>query len=310
MLVNSATLGAINTGFHIITMQNLVRPEDMTPVRALANTVVSRKKIEQYNWMSRLGRVREWIGPRVLNRFKAYGFTLVNKKWEDSVEVLRDDINDDALGQYVPQIQSMSTEMNAHYVRLLTAVLEAGFTNLAYDGQAFFDTDHPVGDVNGVMGTVSNKSTTQLSEQALEAAFTNLHNLRDDRGEQLGIRYDTLFIHPSQSITAQQLLESEFTFADAGGIDGYNRVRNIVRRVVELPYLTNANHWFLADTSKALKPLILQIRERPIWQAVTNMNDSGVFDTDKFKFGIQARHNAGYNLWQLAYGSTGADAPA
>lgn len=307
MLVNAASLGAINTGFHIITFQNLVRPEDMDGVRSLANVVTSTKQIEQYNWLVRLGRIREWIGPRVLNRFKAYGFFIENKKWEDSVEVEIDDISDDQLGQYVPQIQNMATEANQHYPRLITAILETGFVNAAYDGQPFFDESHPTGGRNTVL--ISNKGTLTLSEEGLAEAFENLNNLRDDRGEPLGIQYDTLYVHPSKRLLVKELLEAEYKIV-AGNINSYNRVRDIVDRVVYLPYLTDAEKWFLADTTRPIKPLILQIRERPIFQSVTNLNDSMVFDTDKFKFGIKMRHNAGYLLWQLAYGSTGVDQPA
>ena len=307
MLANAATLGAINTGFHIIAFQNLVAPEELEGVRSIANVVTSTKRIEQYNWLVRLGKVREWIGPRVLNRFKAYGFTIENKKWEDSVEVEIDDITDDQLGQYVPQIQNMATEANQHYPRLITAILETGFLNEAYDGQPFFDESHPVGGRNITL--VSNKGTLRLSHAGLTEAFENLHNLRDDRGEPLGIQYDTLFVHPSKRLLVQELIEAEYIIK-GGTMQAYNRTRNIVPRVVYLPFLSDPEKWFLADTSKPIKPLILQIRERPIWQAVTNLNDSQVFDTDKFKFGLKMRHNAGYLLWQLAYGSDGSEVPA
>lgn len=307
MLVNAATLGAINTGFNIIAMQNLVAPGTMESVRSLTNVVTSTKKIEQYNWMARMSKVREWIGPRVLNRFKAYGFTIENKKWEDSVEVLADDISDDQLGQYMPLIQNMSTEMNAHYPRLITAVLEAGFEAEGYDGQPFFDTDHPVGGRN--ITSVSNMGTLKFSRQGLQAAFLNLPNLRDDNGEMLGIRYDTLYLHPSKEMDAKEILEGEWVF-EAGQIAGYNKARGLIKKILFLDYQDDPEKWFLADTRRPIKPLILQVRERPTWQAVTNLNDSQVFDTDNFKFGFKARHNAGYNLWQLAYGSTGEDTPA
>lgn len=304
MLVNAASLGAINTGFHVIAFQNLVSPEDMAGVRSLANVVTSTKSIEQYNWLVKLGRVREWIGPRVLNRFKAYGFFVENKKWEDSVEVEIDDISDDQLGQYVPQIQNMSVEANQHYPRLITAMLETGFVNESYDGQPFFDESHPVG--GRATSLISNKGTLELSAEGLQQAFENLANLRDDRGDPLGITYDTLYVHPSKRTLVKEILEAEYKIV-AGTIASYNKARDIVDRVVYLPFLTDQNKWFLADTSRPIKPLILQIRERPVWQAVTNLGDSMVFDTDKFKFGLKMRHNVGYLLWQLAYGSDGTE---
>jgi phage major head subunit gpT-like protein len=298
MLINKQSLGAIDTGYRTIFFQNLVQPETLDLVRAAVQIVNSTSKQEQYNWLYRLGSVREWLGPRVLNRFKAYGYTIVNKKWEDSVEVDSDDITDDKIGQYVPQIQTMANEMSTHYLKLLTALLEAGFATTCYDGQYFFDTDHPVGD---------GPDTMEFSATALKAAFNNLPNLVDDRGDPLGVYYNTLIIHPSHRFTVRKLIEAEHYIRVGDAAMDFNETKGAVQNVIYNPYITDPAKWFLVDTRKPLKPLVLQIRERPKWASVTDPDDSFVFNTDKFLFGTKARHNAGYLLWQMAYGSTGAD---
>ena len=304
MLVNAQSLGAIDTGFRTIFFSNLSDPKTLELVRGAVQVVSSTSKQEQYNWLYRLGNVREWIGPRVLNRFKAYGYTVENKKWEDSVELDRDDITDDKLGQYVPQIQTMAGEMNNHYLRLVTALLEGGFAVTCYDGQFFFDTDHPVGD-GASAGVASNTDTMVLSATALKLAFENLPTLIDDRGDPLGIVYDTLIVHPSKRFVVKKLLEAELFIKRAGTSVDYNEVQGLIPNVIYDPYISDSNKWFLIDSSKALKPIVLQIRESPQWAGVTDPDDSFVFQTDKFLFGTKARHNAGYLLWQLAYGSTG-----
>ena len=60
--INSASLGAINTGFHVIFTQNLLDTNRMQVVNSVANITTSNKKAEQYNWLAKLGRVREWLG--------------------------------------------------------------------------------------------------------------------------------------------------------------------------------------------------------------------------------------------------------
>ncbi len=61
--------------------------------------------------------------------------------------------------------------------------------------------------------------------------------------------------------------------------------------------------WFLLDTSKALKPLIFQQRKKPEFVAQTDAYSDDVFMKGEFKFGVEARGNAGFGLWQLAFGS-------
>ena len=61
--------------------------------------------------------------------------------------------------------------------------------------------------------------------------------------------------------------------------------------------------WYLMDTSRSIKPLIWQEREKYEFQQLTRDDDDYVFTNDKYLYGIRARVNAGFGLWQLAYGS-------
>ncbi|MDP8160628.1 Mu-like prophage major head subunit gpT family protein [Pasteurella atlantica] len=59
--------------------------------------------------------------------------------------------------------------------------------------------------------------------------------------------------------------------------------------------------WFLLDTSQPLKPLIFQQRQAIELTAMTKLDDESVFMKDEFRYGVRARHNAGYGFWQMAY---------
>ncbi|MBD8556350.1 Mu-like prophage major head subunit gpT family protein [Rhizobium sp. CFBP 8762] len=61
--------------------------------------------------------------------------------------------------------------------------------------------------------------------------------------------------------------------------------------------------WFLLDLSKAVKPIIWQEREKYQFKSLNNPNDTHVFMRDEFIYGIKARVNCGFGLWQLAFGS-------
>jgi len=68
--------------------------------------------------------------------------------------------------------------------------------------------------------------------------------------------------------------------------------------------------WYLLDTSRPVKPLIWQEREKYDLQAVTSPQDHAVFMTDKYSYGVRARVNAGFGLWQMAYASKAPLTPA
>lgn len=61
--------------------------------------------------------------------------------------------------------------------------------------------------------------------------------------------------------------------------------------------------WFLMDTSRAMKPLIYQERIPYKLTALDDDRDANVFFQDEYIYGVRARANAGFGLWQLAYAS-------
>lgn len=61
--------------------------------------------------------------------------------------------------------------------------------------------------------------------------------------------------------------------------------------------------WYLLDTSRGIKPVIWQQREDYTFTALTQDNDPHVFLNDEYVYGVRARANAGFGLWQLAFGS-------
>lgn len=61
--------------------------------------------------------------------------------------------------------------------------------------------------------------------------------------------------------------------------------------------------WFLLDTSRPIKPLVFQERIPYTPQQMAEDTDSHVFMRDEYLYGMRARVNAGFGLWQLAFGS-------
>jgi phage major head subunit gpT-like protein len=64
--------------------------------------------------------------------------------------------------------------------------------------------------------------------------------------------------------------------------------------------------WFLLDVSRALKPLLWQERVAPQMQQVAQFDGNisyYTFQNDAYLYGVRARGNAGYTLWQLAAAS-------
>jgi phage major head subunit gpT-like protein len=83
-------------------------------------------------------------------------YSLTNKDYENTIGVNRNDFDDDNLGIYAPMFTNFGLTAQQFPDTLVWPLLKAGFTSLCFDGQYFFDTDHPVLDANGNVVQVAN----------------------------------------------------------------------------------------------------------------------------------------------------------
>ena len=157
MLLNSQNLSMVFTGFKASFQRGLGKAESQ--IDLIAMSVTSTTKEEKYGWLGKFPRIREWLGDRVIHKLTAHDYAIKNKSYEGTVSVDRDDIEDDTEGLYAPLFEELGEATAAHPDELGFGLLKAGFDaslGLAYDGQFFFDTDHPVLDENGVEISVAN----------------------------------------------------------------------------------------------------------------------------------------------------------
>jgi len=221
MIINKTNLAAAFTGFKTVFQQAF----DAAPslYGRVAIQVASTTRQETYGWLGRTTAFREWLGDRVIQGLKTHDYSIKNKAFENTVAVDRDDLEDDTYGVYSPLVAQLGYDAKVHPDLLVFGLLEAGFATPCYDGQYFFDTDHPV-------------------------AGASVSNYQD-------------------------------------GV---------------------AAAWYLLDTRRALKPLIFQKRKDYKFVSLVNETDENVFMRKEYLYGVDARVNVGYGLWQLAYASKAA----
>jgi phage major head subunit gpT-like protein len=223
MLINRQNLSNLFTGYKAAFQAAF----DGAPVDydKVAMEVPSTTSQEQYAWLGQTTQFREWVGDRFIQNARTYDYTIKNRTFENTVSVEREAIEDDSYGVYAPLMSQLGMDARQHPGLLVWDLVKNGFTQTGYDGQYFFDTDHPVLDANGAVTSVSN--------------------------------------HGGGAGTA----------------------------------------WYLFDTSRVVKPIILQRRKDYNFVSLDRETDENVFMRKQYVYGTDARLNAGYGLWQLAYGS-------
>lgn len=294
-ILNREKIQAASQGFKALFFETLAK---MTPMWSkVAMQIDSDSLQETYDWLDGVPELREFIDERAIRGLRAFSYTIAKKKWESTLEVDVDDIKYDRLGLVKPRIQALAEAIGRHYDKLIFGLLNDGFTNACYDSKAFFATDHPK---KG--GSWSNKDTAALSATSYADARKAMMSFTDYEGNFLAVMPNLLVVPPALEATAREILLAE------RDEDGKSNVWRNTADFIVSPYLASETAWFLLDTSKVYKPLVLQIHGgAPEWIAKDDPETSDeVFKRDKCLYGVKAEHNAGYLFPQLAYGSTGA----
>ena len=154
MIVNAANLNRLRVGFKTSFQGGLGLATSQ--YLRIATVVPSTTKEQKYGWLGKMPGVREWVGPRVVQSLAEHDYSIKEKPLELTVGVDRDDIETDSLGIYSTLFTAMGESTGSEWERMVWAQLKLGWSLLCYDGQPFFDTDHPVLDVNGVPQSVAN----------------------------------------------------------------------------------------------------------------------------------------------------------
>jgi phage major head subunit gpT-like protein len=157
MIITPTTLTQLFVGFNKSFQDG--RGKAAPQWNKVATLVQSAGASTTYGWLGKWPKFREWVGDRVFNNLQAHAYSIVNKKFESSVEVERDQIEDDLIGAFAPIFLEMGQAAEEHPDELVFSLLKAGFATNCYDGQYFFDTDHPIypnADGTGTAVTTSN----------------------------------------------------------------------------------------------------------------------------------------------------------
>lgn len=274
----------------------------------IATVINTTMPIQKYAWLGSTPPMREFLDERRPSGMTEYSVSIEDKTFESTIAVDRKAIEDDQLDLIRLRIRDLASRVSQHRHQIVIQSLLAGGTGIGYDGQSFFNGAHA-----GFAGaTYSNTTASVLSAASIAAGISAMMQLPDDTGTPLGIVPDTLVVGPQTMWDAIELIDSPVVVYKGTGSTGtsptdyVNAFQGRLRLVVS-PYITGSQSaaWFLLDTKRPIKSVILQQRsDVPVeFTAIeSNSGSESAFMRDRYFYGVRGRYNVGYGLWQAAYG--------
>lgn len=297
MVVNQENLRGLNVSYS--TAYNKAFDGVKSNYDKIATTVPSATSVTSYKWLGQIPQMREWIGEREIQKLSAYEYTIKNKKFEMTIGVPREDIEDDQYGTYSIMFSQTGELAAQHPSNLCFEALKNGFKAKCYDGETFFSENHKSGEDGKTI--TSNLSHAKLDADAYKEARTAMMSILGDKGKSLHIVPNLLVIPPALEDTARLILKADI-------INGTtNTLKDTAEILVEPELSDKPDAWYLLCTNKFIKPIIFQERKKIKLTSLTKDTDTNVFMNDEFLWGVDGRSNAGYGFWQMAYGSDGTE---
>jgi phage major head subunit gpT-like protein len=140
MEISAANLTALFTGFDVVFQRGFEKPPSY--YEQITSVVRSASRQTTYPWLGRTTKFREWLGDRVIQALETHEYTIVNRNFEDTVAIDRNDIEDDTYGAYEPIIEQLGWDTKVHPDMLLFAMIKDAVANpgdvVGFDGVPFF----------------------------------------------------------------------------------------------------------------------------------------------------------------------------
>jgi phage major head subunit gpT-like protein len=293
-------LKALEAGLRATYLSGFASEEE--PAMELASEQSTTRPEEKHMVVSSTVKMTEWKDQRQSSNFSVFEESAIPLDYQAMVEVMRNDVEDDQIGKYRDVVNDLGRAGRRLWSDLVTEALLAGEALSTYDGQFFFDTDHPVNPAEPGGTTQANLFTARpLTFDNYAYVRMRMQTLRGADGKLINCRPNLLVVGADNEVVARQITESNTQPVTVGVANSTGQIDNVLRgttRVLVLPEITDGS-WYMADVRNARKPFKVFKRKLPVLTSLQDPNSPNVFFQKKFIYGADARGKCVPSHWHF-----------
>lgn len=227
-----------------------------------------------------------------LSMSQLYTQVYTHEEYPVEVVVERKLLDDDQYGMIQSYIQRVGVSGETKMEIDAFSLLNSAFSGKTWsDGKALCVTDHPVSP-DAASGTLSNKGTSPLDEAAVSDTRVKMMRQKDDKGNELGIVPDELWVPPELEDTAIKIAKS---VQESGTANNAVNPQNGRWTVKVAQRLTDTNNWFMASSVWRRQVVKWYNRQR-IEVLRTRLT------TTEVVYEVKMRYSFGVDDWRWIYG--------
>jgi len=288
--------------------------EGVTPwYKQLFADSTSGTKKKRFALPARLAPLREWVGDRQVQNLIRYTTDIEAKKFELTVAVDRETVEDDTFDLYQPDMQSIGAEAADHPNVLALDMMVNGTDATkypCYDGKAYWHATHLINaagkDVSGNRYSNYRSSGFALTGANFETIRAEMRARKADNGRPMRLgRKLVLVVPPQLEATGKRILMNDYIAAASGTATESNPNKGTAELLVVPDLSDAATTWYVFETGWIVRPAAFVVRTPGRFAMLAAENDKPVWEKDQIQFGVRQRDAFGPLLPQLAYKCVG-----
>ena len=292
MIITQQTLDDLRVTFDKIYGDAYSSYEGMWDELAMRRPSTTSKNV--YGWLAHQLKLEEWIGPRIADSLLEHVHEVENRKFQKTVSISRERIEDDELeiytGNILPQLGTAAAKFPD---QLLRDTLQANA--VGWDGVTLFNDAHPAFDDAG--STYDNNFALALNPDNFNTVWAAMASYVGEDGEPQEVMPNKLIVPPQLRKAALETVQAATVLQDGTGSAAPTNVLQGWCDVVVMRNLSNEpTTWYLADTTKGVMPFVFQERTTPEMVARFDPTDPYVFEQDEYVWGVRYRCNMAASL--------------
>lgn len=258
-----------------------------------------------YAWLSAFPQWRKWVGHRIFKHLAVRPYILHNEPWEVSIEIREEVVKRDQFGFYTQIAQKIGAQGARLRDKWVADALLTGKSTNCYDGQYFFDTDHPVDIDNPAKGVYSNLITNRpLTVDNVLYLKTVMAKFTDEEGQLRKVRPNLLVTPPSLAQAGAEAVAAQYArpMMNGGNVVGGIAMPNPnagMEHLVIDELEAEPDYYYLFST-EYIMPFVVQVEDEPQPVDRTAAWMDNMFHRRMCEWGANASGGAGFTYPFLA----------
>ena len=240
-----------------------------------------------------------------------YAWSLQNDKFESSIVIPDEWMIGDKTDNVNRRIAGLVEKYSIWPGALVAALINNSASALAFDGKAFFASDHVWGDsgtIDNAIDVTAASGTTPTADEfaiGIMAAYAQMLGFKDDLGEPINENISSLVVVCGAALAGTAMQAINGAQLDTGTGTRDNPIRGMASMGVNIslvasPRVTSATKFYLIKNDPLACPFIFSENKSLMNRTVKDDRH----DNDQWEFGLKAVGNAAYGLFTDAVEGT------